>query len=329
MLKTIINRTDFMKLKSLLLTLSCGMLMCTACSDDENVPSSHPENNGKDVPQLVLDEFSQRYADVKDVYWSRVQNYHVARFNAPISRAASQNYSSSAWFTADGKYWQSDEEVDFSKLPEIVKKAFLEFKKAMYDKWNIEDCEVVYREGMGVVFVIEIENEDQEREISLSELGDILKDVLDDDEDEEDDIMPLVIPEEVEQALDELFPDSTHTITILEYEEEDGEHEVDLLDGQRHKEVTFDAEYNWVSTEYEVTVKEALGLLLEEVAANLVDMASKAGVDLMDSAMEERIEIEFEEHVVDGISMEIEIELGDREIEVRIDSEGNITIEQD
>ena len=316
-----------MKFKNLLWSLVCGMFLFTACSDDD------PVNEGSDatkVPQVVKDEFNRLYKDVTVLKWDRVKDYHVARFNGNISRGDS--YASSAWFTSDGRHCQSEQEVEFNELPAMVREGFMMYKERMYPTWTVDDCEVLMRPGMGVVFVVEIEKGELEREISLSEYGDILKDVADDDDEDAEDILPVVVPEDLKVALRKLFPADFESLKIMEVEFDEDEISVDVLKGTSHWEIEFDLKYQWVSSEYEISVDELLGLLEKEFTDtkdHLLQLMEKYQVDLLDPMVQKHMEIEVEEHFKKGKSYSIEIDLGKTELEFHIDSLGNITVEED
>ena len=308
-----------MKRKLMTLSFLLGMLTMVSCSDDDDAPKSNNQ-----VPEKVQTEFNQRYPQVKDVKWEKVKDYHVARFNAPKTKAANHLYTSSAWFSEVGKFLQTDEDLDFKELPLAVQEGFTQYKSQFYPDWEMDDCELLRREEMGLIFVVEIEKDDMEREISLSEYGDILKDVLDDDD--EDDILPIDLPQAVYDALENIFPQTHNTLTILELEIDDDEIEIDVLESNRHKEVKLDVNYQLVAIEYEVSLEEAQQLLDEEVMQKLLDIAKKAGWDLFDAEVQQHIEIEVEE-TLQGLTFEIEIEMGDTELEIKIDQYGNITFE--
>ena len=307
-----------MKRKWMTLSFLLGMFMLTSCNDDDKMPVSENE-----VPQKVQQEFSQRYPQVKDVKWEKVKEYHVARFNAPRTKAANRLYTSSAWFSEFGRFLQTDQDLEFEELPVVVRESLIQYKNLFYKDWEIDDCELLCRENMGLIFVVEIEKGDLEREISLSEFGDILKDVLDNDD--EDEILPIDIPQAVFHALEKIFPQTHNTLSILELEFDDDEIEIDIMESGRHKEVKLNANYQLVSVEYEVSMHEAEQLLDESVLNHLLEMAKNAGWDLFDEEVQKHIEIEVKE-TLEGYTFEIEIEMGDAEWEVKIDQNGNISI---
>ena len=311
-----------MNFKHLFLAATCGLLSFTAC-DDDDFEDIFDDVINKDVPENVLKSFKEAYGDIKDVHWNKKDIYFVARFNGSnITKA--NTYTTSAWYTNDGKHCQVDQDIHFDQLPETVKIGFDLYMNKFYPDWKVDDCEVVSRYGMGLIYVIEIEKGKLERELSFSENGDLLKDVLDDDDD--DDIFPIIIPEGLDEVLAKLFP-LIDDLSILEIEFDDDEIEVDILAGMRHKEVKFTPNLGWVSTEYDITMDEAMAMMDPVVMKGLIDLAASAGIDITNPEIQKHIEIEVTEHVTKGIYFEVEIEIGGKELEIKIDKDGKITIE--
>ena len=306
-----------MKQKSIFIALLAGMLSLSACSDDDPV-------NGN-VPAKVQSEFQARFPGVSDVQWDKVQGYHVARFNGR-SRAAA--YENNAWFTDQGMFCQHDIDVEYDELPMVVRTAFEKYKEKWYPapEYKVDDCELIAREGMDKIYVIEIESKKEERQISVSMNGDILKDVLDDDDD--DDILPIIIPDALKDALKKEFPDTYKDIAILEYEADDDEIEVDIIESNRHKEVEFDINYNLKSIEYKVSLKEAEALMGEVLYTDFVNKAKEYGYDVTSEEVQQAMKIEYEKNNK-GQKFEIEIEMNDQELEIEIDENGKFEIKLD
>ena len=318
-----------MKIKNLLLAFACSAFLFSACSDDDD-PIVNNDPATQNVPQKVQDEFHKLYRNAKDVKWENINDYHVARFNGSITRGS--EYSSSAWFTKDGRHCQAEEEIAFNQLPAMVQEGFKMYKEVKYPTWTIDECEIVHRAGMGVIYVIEIEKGELEREISLSEYGDILKDVSGDDDDDLEDILPIIIPEDLKEALELLFPEHFDKVSIVEIDFEDKEVTVDVLVGTEHREIKFDLDFKWISTEYEAALKDFLEMLdqeFQETKNKLIALAEQFKINIYDPQIQKHIEIEVEEHYQRGKSYSIEIKLGKLEIEFHIDRLGNITVEED
>lgn len=317
-----------MKLTKFVLALACFALVFTACGDDDDDKVIPPEVS--DVPEVVLKAFESKYANATDVKWEKKNDYHVARFNSAtiITKAAltTQGYATSVWFSNDGSEKQADQDVPFTSLPEAVKTSFDAIKAKQYADWKTDDeADVVSRPDMGLIYIIEIEKDDKERELTFSSDGILIKDAEDKDDDE--DILPVIVSDNFKTLLAGLFPDSKNLV-ILEIDTEDGETEIDVLDDGIHKEVKLDSKGEWISTEFDMTLPEAMALMQTvnpAILQKLVAMAGMAGVDLTNPAIIQNTEVTAVQHATRGMYFEVEIEFGGLEMELIIDKDGNIT----
>lgn len=312
-----------MKLKNLILAFACCALVFTACSDDDDdkvIPS--------DVPEAVLKAFENKYGDIKDVKWEKKNNYNVARFQTGAITKAGNSYTTSAWYDDNGSEKQVNQDIPFANLPEAVKTAFDAYQKKMYADWKADDdVDVVSRLDMGLIYIIEIEKGKEERELSFSPDGVLLKNVLDTDDDDE--ILPVIVSDEIKKKIAELFPNSKSVVILeIDADDDDNETEIDILDDGIHKEVKLDAKGNWISTEFETTLPEAMEImntLNPAILAKLVAMAGQAGIDLTKPEIIRNTEVTVVDHVTKGMYFEVEIEIGDKDLEVIIDKDGNIS----
>lgn len=315
-----------MKLKNLILAFACCALVFTACSDDNDdkvIPS--------DVPEAVLKAFENKYGDIKDVKWEKKNNYNVARFQTGAITKAGNSYTTSAWYDDNGSEKQVNQNIPFANLPEAVKTAFDAYQKKMYADWKADDdVDVVSRLDMGLIYIIEIEKGKEERELSFSPDGVLLKDVLDTDDDDE--ILPVIVSDEIKKKIAELFPNSKSVVILeIDTDDDDNETEIDILDDGIHKEVKLDAKGNWISTEFETTLPEAMEImntLNPAILAKLVAMAGQAGIDLTKPEIIRNTEVTVVDHVTKGMYFEVEIEIGDKDLEVIIDKDGNISFDK-
>ena len=315
-----------MKLKNLILAFACCALVFTACSDDDDnkvIPS--------DVPEAVLKAFENKYGAIKDVKWEKKNNYNVARFQTSAITKAGNSYTTSAWYDDNGSEKQVNQDIPFANLPEAVKTAFDAYQKKMYADWKADDdVDVVSRLDMGLIYIIEIEKGKEERELSFSPDGVLLKDVLDTDDDDE--ILPVIVSDEIKKKIAELFPNSKSVVILeIDADDDDNETEIDILDDGIHKEVKLDAKGNWISTEFETTLPEAMEImnaLNPAILAKLVAMAGQAGIDLTKPEIIRNTEVTVVDHVTKGMYFEVEIEIGDNDLEVIIDKDGNISFDK-
>ena len=315
-----------MKLKNLILAFACCALVFTACSDDDDdkvIPS--------DVPEAVLKAFENKYGDIKDVKWEKKNNFNVARFQTGAITKVGNSYTTSAWYDDNGSEKQVNQDIPFANLPEAVKTAFDAYQKKMYADWKADDdVDVVSRLDMGLIYIIEIEKGKEERELSFSPDGVLLKDVLDTDDDDE--ILPVIVSDEIKKKIAELFPNSKSVVILeIDADDDDNETEIDILDDGIHKEVKLDAKGNWISTEFETTLPEAMEImntLNPAILAKLVAMAGQAGIDLTKPEIIRNTEVTIVDHATKGMYFEVEIEIGDNDLEVIIDKDGNISFDK-
>ena len=315
-----------MKLKNLILAFACCALVFTACSDDDDdkvIPS--------DVPEAVLKAFENKYGDIKDVKWEKKNNYNVARFQTGAITKAGNSYTTSAWYDDNGSEKQVNQDIPFANLPEAVKTAFDAYQKKMYADWKADDdVDVVSRLDMGLIYIIEIEKGKEERELSFSPDGVLLKNVLDTDDDDE--ILPVIVSDEIKKKIAELFPNSKSVVILeIDADDDDNETEIDILDDGIHKEVKLDAKGNWISTEFETTLPKAMEImnaLNPAILAKLVARAGQAGIDLTKPEIIRNTEVTVVDHVTKGMYFEVEIEIGDKDLEVIIDKDGNISFDK-
>lgn len=315
-----------MKLKNLILAFACCALVFTACSDDDDdkvIPS--------DVPEAVLKAFENKYGDIKDVKWEKKNNFNVARFQTGAITKAGNSYTTSAWYDDNGSEKQVNQDIPFANLPEAVKTAFDAYQKKMYADWKADDdVDVVSRLDMGLIYIIEIEKGKEERELSFSPDGILLKNVLDTDDDDE--ILPVIVSDEIKKKIAELFPNSKSVVILeIDADDDDNETEIDILDDGIHKEVKLDAKGNWISTEFETTLPKAMEImnaLNPAILAKLVAMAGQAGIDLTKPDIIRNTEVTVVDHVTKGMYFEVEIEIGDKDLEVIIDKDGNISFDK-
>lgn len=306
-----------MKLKNFIYALACLAILFASCSDDEkenNVPSN--------VPEAVLKAFENKYGSIKEVQWEQKKTYHVAHIQLGLLTKSDANYATAVWFDEKGSEKQVNQEIEFSQLPIPVKTAFELIQSKLYADWKTDDIEIVSRLDMGLIYVIEIEKGKEERKLSFSPAGDLLKDVIDSDED----ILPVIVPEEIKALLAKLFPDSKELI-ILEIETDDDETEVDILNNKQHYEIKVDNTGNWISTSYETDMSEAMTLIDPIVLSKLISLAQQAGIDLNNPEILKNTEVKVIDHTTKGRYFEVKIEIGDKELEVEIDKDGNIHLD--
>lgn len=152
-----------LKIYTLLLAL-CVTWSLQSCDNDDD--------NSIAVPTELQNAFSSKYPNAANVKWETKSGYYVADFY--------DGYEASAWFTQDGKWQMTETDIPYSALPQAVKTSF---EKSEYASWKQDDVDKLERTGVETIFVIEIENQNQEIDLYYSADGTLIKSIVDTDDD--------------------------------------------------------------------------------------------------------------------------------------------------
>ena len=240
-----------MKLRMFFLMLAlgvCGAAMESCDDDDDNL----------NVPEKLQSAFSQKYPEASPK-WKTRSNYYIADFHG-------RNYESEAWFTSGAVWLMTETDLPHASLPEAVKNAF---KNSEYGQWSLDDVDMLVREGMEPVYVLEVEQGPREMDLYYNAEGILIK-AVEDSEDDSEDYLPIELPEGVKNFLQEKYAASK----IVETDREHGQLEVDIIHDGVAKEVLFDNNGNWLSTSWEIstdTLPEAVKTAIrQEINDNYV-----------------------------------------------------------
>lgn len=130
--------------------------------------------------------------------------YEVADFHLSGNKAE-------AWFDNKGNWVMTKTEINFGLLPEPVR---LNLNGGEYKNWKPTDFDKLERSNAATVYVIEVEQGEQEVDLYYTEDGVLLKAVPDDDND--NNFQPVVIPQAISDAINEMYPGAT----MLEFDQE-------------------------------------------------------------------------------------------------------------
>lgn len=212
----------------LILVPVIGMFVFCGCEKE----NSHRTGN-----QAVEDTFTAKYADAFGASWEKKGDYWVVDF-----RNGAKDME--AWFGNDGVWYFTETDIAFDSLPEPVKTAF---SASEYQTWRIDDIDMIERQGMETVYVLEVERGKEEYDLYYSPDGTLLK-VVTDSNDDNGKYLPMELSEKIKSYISAEYPQAR----ILETETEKGVFEVDIHDGSVHRELLFDANGGWVRTETEI-----------------------------------------------------------------------------
>lgn len=274
-----------MKTKLSVLALAmCGMLAFTSCDDDDN--NYLPD-------QTITKAFDEKYPDAGKVEWETKGGYEIAEFHV-------SGNETEAWFDNKGNWVMTKTEINFGLLPEAVRKSL---KSSEYKDWKSTDFDKLERYNAATVYVIEVEQGEQEFNLYYTEDGILLKAVPDDDN---DNFQPTVVPQAITDAINEMYPGAT----VLEFDSEKTGFEVDILHNNIYKDVYFNTGNEWLYTEWDI----------KEVNLPDIIMNAYKASDYKDYRIDD---IDVIENPA-GISYVLELEKGNDEVKMTISSEGKI-----
>lgn len=279
-----------LKIYTLLLAL-CVTWSLQSCDNDDD--------NSIAVPTELQNAFASKYPNAANVKWETKSGYYVADFY--------DEYEASAWFTQDGKWQMTETDIPYSALPQAVKTSF---EKSEYASWKQDDVDKLERTGVETIFVIEVENQNQEIDLYYSADGTLIKSIVDTDDDNTGHL-PVQLTEAMRNFINEKYPNAK----IMEIDVEDdrndwdfGYTEVDIIHNGISKDVLFDQTGDCHSTSWEVRQNE-----LPEAVKNTIN--NQYGEYRFDEA--KRIE------KADGtIYYRIELEKMNVDLEVNINEDG-------
>lgn len=241
----------------LLLVAAIGLITFSSCSDDDN--DGAPEGTHL-VSKEVQSAFNTKYPQARDVEWKLKGNYAVVDFDWNGS-------GHSAWFDpASASWYMTETDIRYDDLPQPVKAAH---EAGEYATWKRDDVDMLVREGMETLYVIEVENGNTDIDLFYSPSGVLVKSVVDTDQDSDyDDYLPQPEAQTIIQLVKQMYPDAR----IVEIDrEKNGVTEVEILDGMTCCELYFDKENVWLRTVWEVPLAELLAPVKEAVKLKYQD----------------------------------------------------------
>lgn len=288
-------------LSLILLTASCNK------QGPETLPS------GENIPELQA-ALMDLYPDAQNVKWSQKNGYYVAEFTAPVDEstevrsAGSSMVNYSAWFNASYQWQMTETDIPLDMLPQAVLDAF---DASDYAAWRIDDVDMLRRDGVETIYVIEVEGTDstgtaQEVDLYFSADGLLVKAVVDADPNYDySDFIPDTASGSIEQFLAQNYPDAR----IVEVDIEDGMTEVEIIDGRICRDLLFDSSENWVYTRTEVRRSDVPEVVMSAL------QASEYGSYRID-------EVDYYESP-DGNFYRFDLEYGDDDVKVDVAADGS------
>lgn len=267
-------------------TLVCGSFAFVSCDDDDD----------KFAPESVVTKaFDSKYPDARQVSWENEAGYAKAEFHTG-------SYEAEAWFDPQGNWMLTETDLPYEALPQALKSSF---EASQYAQWKVDDADMLERPDAGTIYVLDVENGEQEVDLHYTEEGILIREAA--DSGDNNGHRPSVTPSAIKELILKMYPGAT----ILEVDTEAKGTEVDILHESTHKEVWLDTQNNWLYTEWEIP------------SSQVPDIVMKA----FKSSSYASYKIE-EIHVIqkaEGLSYAFELEQGDQDVTIRFDEDGILT----
>ena len=276
-----------MKVKLSILALAlCGLFAFTSCDDDDN--NYLPD-------QTVTKAFDEKYPGVGKVEWETKSGYEVADFHLSGNDAE-------AWFDNKGNWVMTKTEINFGLLPEAIR---LSLRANEYKDWKYTEYDKLERSNAATVYVIEAEQGEKEVDLYYTEDGVLIK-VVNDSDDDHNNFQPVIIPQAITDSINKMYAGAT----ILEFDQEKNGFEVDILHNNIYKDVYFNTENQWISTEWDITKDQVPAIVMNALQASEYKNYTIDDIDLIEKP--------------EGTFYVFDLEQGNNDVEVTFDSEGNI-----
>lgn len=279
-----------MKTKLLWLTALLLSFAIISCNDDDD--NSNPGNTA------VESAFVAKYPSATRVDWEVKGTYYVVDFWL-------NNQECEAWFSWDGQWHYTETDIRNDQLPEAVRAAY---NQSEYASWVIDDVDVVERNGMEIVYVLEVKQGNQEFDLYYTADGTLVKAVA--DTDNNNGYLPASLPESASSYISNSYPNAR----IIEVDvEKNGNLEVDIVYNGKHLELQFTTAGDWVYTKTE-------DLLQGNVPQDILTALQNAGYN-----NSYRIDdIDYYETPT-GSFYYFELESGSLEVNVKVTLDGIVT----
>ena len=159
-------------MKTFFLLLFAMFITVGVCACDEG---NEADDLSQKIKVDILRAFDQRFPQAQDVDWDKEGKYFVAEFKSPVGSevigpAANPMvlYEMEAWFDHGGNWRMTVMEVIYDMLPHSVQ---VGFSSCSYSGWKVEECNVVEGNGQDTLYILEVQNGSEERELYFNPQG--------------------------------------------------------------------------------------------------------------------------------------------------------------
>lgn len=287
--------------------LAVSTCIATGCSDNEDgrPPVTNP------VSAEVQASFAEQFPGARDVEWEVRGTYAVADFSYADSQSGDW-VSSTAWYSqTDGTWLMSEYDLRFERLPEAVKTAF---QQSEYAGWHVDDVDLIRRDGVTLLYVVEVEQGGQEMDLYYAEDGVLVKALADTDgRHDYSDLIPATPTGSVQEFIQSRYPGAR----IVEIDADDGLTEVELIDADHVlREAVFNRSGEWLYTQTEVRRADLPATVTD--AWNASEYAAANGYRLDD--------IDYYETASDGNYYRLELESRYGDVKLKVTPDGDLSL---
>lgn len=278
-------------IKNVFFLAALSLCLFQSCDNDDNEPVPGYVN------AVTKAAFDEKYPSAKDVEWETRNDYIIVDFKQ-------DKIEKEAWFDNNGGWYMTETDIPFAQLPEAVKTAF---QQSEYAAWKVDDVDMIERKDAETVYVLEVEQGNNDIDLYYSPDGILVKTVVDTDA---DDGYEGFIPSQPSSSVDAYLKEHYPAARIVDIDRENGMTEVEILDGMVYRELLFDNGGAWVQTKTELRSSA-----LPEAVAAAIRTSQYASYRIDD--------VDFIQTPA-GEWYLIELESGNREVKLRIDAAGTI-----
>lgn len=278
-------------MKNVFILAALSLCLFQSCDNDDNEPVPGYVN------AVTKAAFDEKYPSAKDVEWETRNDYIIVDFKQ-------DRIEKEAWFDNNGSWYMTETDIPFAQLPDAVKTAF---QQSEYAAWKVDDVDMIERKDAETVYVLEVEQGNNDVDLYYSPDGILVKIVADTDADNGyEDFIPSQPSSSVDAYLKEHYP----AARIVDIDRENGMTEVEILDGTVYRELLFDNGGAWVQTKTELRTSA-----LPEAVAAAIRASQYASYRIDD--------VDFIQTPA-GEWYLVELESGNQEVKLRIDAGGTI-----
>lgn len=231
----------------------CGLSL-QSCDDDD-------DNGGIPVSAELQNALTDRHPGAQRVEWETEGAYFAADFYE-------DNLEKTAWFAADGAWQMTETELrTLDALPAAVRTAF---QASAYASWRVDDVDRLERRDGEDLYVIDVEQANQDVTLVYSADGVLVKELVDTDGGHHwGDYLPSTLPQAVTDFIAQRYPGAR----IMETDQHANQtFEVDIIHDNRGKELLFSQTDNaWIQTSWDVALRDVPAAVTQAAATALPD----------------------------------------------------------